>query len=297
MKKLLFIVNPVAGMMKSKPYMLTILRTFCESDYVPTVLTTRSKGDATAFVTEHAAEFDRVVCCGGDGTLSETIAGVIASGASLPIGYLAAGSTNDLARTLGIPLNIPKAAINAVHGVPTGLDIGLVNGRKSFSYVASFGLFTRTSYETPQELKNVFGHLAYLWEGAKELTNIPSYEMTVITPNGTVSDSYIFGAVTNSLSIGGVFKFKPSRVSLNDGLFEIMLIRRPRDLIELGSIVSHMKDGTFEDPNIVFMQAESLAIRSKETVAWTFDGEFGGDYTDMKIENQRRRIEIILPQE
>ena len=295
MSNVLFVVNPVAGKMMSSKYMMDILRIFNDNDALPTVYTTKSHGDAKKYVETHAADYDRVVCCGGDGTFSEVVSGIIKADIKTPIGYIAAGSTNDLARTLGIPADIKKAAENAVCGQPFGIDIGIVNGSETFTYVASFGLFTKTSYSTPQELKNILGHSAYVLEGVKELSNIKVYNMTIKTEDETVKGEFIFGAITNSLSIGGVFKYPRSRVSLNDGNFEIMMIKRPKDLIELGNIVNSINTGSFNDKNILFIQASKLNITIDSPCPFTLDGEYGGEYTEMEIENLREKVTIYLP--
>ena len=295
MEKILFVVNPVAGKMMSAKYMMDILRIFNANDALPTVYTTKSSGDAGRYVEANAAGYDRIVCCGGDGTFSEVVSGIIKANVNTPIGYIAAGSTNDLARTLGIPTDIKKAAENAVCGEPFGIDIGNINDSKIFTYVASFGLFTKTSYSTPQELKNILGHLAYLLEGVKELSNIKGYNMTIKTDSETVKGEFIFGAITNSLSIGGIFKYPRSRVSLNDGNFEIMMIKRPKDLVELGNIVASMNSGTFNDKNILFIQAPKLFISIDSPCPFTLDGEYGGDYTEMEIENIKEKVTILLP--
>ena len=295
MEKILFVVNPVAGKMMSAKYMMDILRIFNANDALPTVYTTKSSGDAGRYVEANAAGYDRIVCCGGDGTFSEVVSGIIKANVNTPIGYIAAGSTNDLARTLGIPTDIKKAAENAVCGEPFGIDIGNINDSKIFTYVASFGLFTKTSYSTPQELKNILGHLAYLLEGVKELSNIKGYNMTIKTDSETVKGEFIFGAITNSLSIGGVFKYPRSRVSLNDGNFEVMMIKRPKDLVELGNIVASMNSGTFNDKNILFVQAPKLSVKIDSPCPFTLDGEYGGDYTQMEIENLKEKVTILLP--
>lgn len=297
LEKILFVVNPVAGKMMSAKYMMDILRIFNDNESLPTVYTTRSCGDAGRYVEANADKYDRVICCGGDGTFSEVVSGVVKTGSITPIGYIAAGSTNDLARTLGLPTDIKKAAKNAVCGEPFKIDIGLVNNEKTFTYVASFGLFSKTSYSTPQEMKNTLGHLAYILEGIKELSNIKGYNIKVKTEKETVTGEFIFGAITNSLSIGGVFKYPRSRVSLNDGNFEIMMIKRPKDLIELNNIIASMNSGNFADKNILFIQTNKLEMSFDSDCPFTLDGEFGGEYTEMNIENLKERITIFLPAE
>lgn len=296
MEKLLFVVNPISGTKKSHPHMMDILKIFNENDFLPTVYLTRSKGDATNYIAQNAKYYDRVVCCGGDGTLSESANGLIKSGVDIPLGYIPAGTTNDLAKTLGIPTDFKKAAENAVRGKMIGFDIGLINDNINFSYVASFGIFTKTSYATPQNLKNALGHLAYLLEGVKELVDIPSYDIDIEIDGQDHSGKYIFGAITNSLSMGGVLKFNPSVVSLNDGEFEAMFIKQPEKAIELGEIALHLVDGSYKNKNIIFKKLKDVKLKSEQMIPWTVDGEFGGEYKEIAIKNLHNRVRVAVPE-
>lgn len=297
MPKLLFVMNPVSGRKQSHRFMMDILRIFNDADFLPTVYMTRACGDARAYVAKNAAFYDRVVCCGGDGTFSETVGGLLEAGVDIPVAFLPGGSTNDLAKTLGIPTDIKKAAENAVSGTEYGLDIGLFGETALFSYVASFGLFTKASYSAPQDVKNNIGHLAYLLEGVKELSKVPDYRVKIEAGDQIFEDSFIFGAVTNSLSIGGVFHFPKDRVVLNDGLFEIMLIRRPMNLIELTALVGSLQDGSYKDPHILFLQSDRVIVHTDEPLAWTVDGEYGGETTEVVLQNLPARVRILLPEE
>ncbi len=295
MEKLLLILNPISGTKKSHSHMMDILKVFNENNMLPTVYLTRSKGDATDYVAKNAKYFDRVVCCGGDGTFSETVSGLIKAGVNIPLGYIPSGTTNDLAKTLGIPSDFLESAKTAALGDLTGFDIGTVNGEINFSYVASFGVFTKTSYSTPQSLKNALGHLAYLIQGVKELVDIPSYKMTIKIGEEEHTAEYIFGAITNSLSMGGVIKLSPDAVSLNDGEFEAMFIKRPSNVLELGKIATHILDGSYKNKNIIFRKLKNVKLTCDEAIPWTFDGEFGGDHKEVTIENLYSRVTVSVP--
>ena len=221
MKKVLLIINPKAGKTKVKTSLFDIIDILTEHDMTVTVEITRYGGHARDISTHIPDEYDMVVCAGGDGTLNEVIAGIIASGKNIPIGYIPAGSTNDFASTLHLSKDMKKAALDIAEGVVRSIDIGLFKNRY-FTYVASFGAFTKASYSTPQEVKNTLGHLAYVLEGMKDLPTIKGEYMKMVCGNGTVYEGeYIFGAIANSTSVGGVISLDSRLVTMNDCKFEI----------------------------------------------------------------------------
>ena len=235
-QKLLFVFNPHSGKGLIKNNLLEIVDTMVKAGFEVTIYTTQAQGDATRKIAEDAKNFDRVVCSGGDGTLDEVVTGMVQSGVNVPIGYIPAGSTNDFANSLEIPKNMVKAAQIAVNGKPFPCDMGYFNG-DTFVYVAAFGLFTEVTYKTPQQLKNIFGHAAYVIEGAKTLHDIPSYHLDVHYNDVHIQDEFIFGMITNSVSVGGFKGMTGPDVKLDDGVFEVTLIRVPRNPLELNEII------------------------------------------------------------
>ena len=235
MKKMLFIVNPRSGMLKVNRLLPEIIGLFNENGYEVTIYITAGPQDATNIVLQRAKDHDLVVCAGGDGTLNETISGVLQSGLDLPIGYIPAGSTNDFAASLNLPLNVLDAARLIVEGEPAALDVGQFEDRY-FSYVASFGAFTKAAYSTNQSIKNALGHLAYVLEGIQEIPQIRKNHVRIEADGIEIEDDFIFGAISNSTSVGGILKVSPDRVDMADGKFEIFLVRLPRDPMELSEI-------------------------------------------------------------
>ena len=236
-----------------------------------------------------------MVCIGGDGTLNETIAGVLQSGVDLPIGYIPAGTTNDYANSIGLSSDVLQAARDAAGGEIQRLDVGSFNGRY-FSYTASCGAFTRTSYSTPQSLKNTLGHLAYILEGIKDLPSIRPYHLRVETESSVLEDDFIFCAITNSTSVGGILKLDKELVSLNDGLFEVMLIRSPEVAIQLTSIIHGITAMDLPNEMVHFFEAGQIRVTSDEDIEWTLDGERaeGGSVAEMR--NLHSAIQIVLPE-
>ena len=272
-KKMLLIVNPMAGQKKAIRYLWQIVDVFNRAGCTVITHITEKGGTATAPVLRYAEEIDLVVCCGGDGTLNETISGVLKSGKQLPIGYIPCGSTNDLASNLGLSSDIVKAARDIVEGNAQLLDIGSFNGRY-FSYVASFGLFTKASYATPQGLKNIFGHAAYLLSGMTEISQIKSYHLAFELTDGTkIEGDYIFGAVSNSTRFGGVLSLSKEYVDLRDGKLELLLIRAPKDILELADCVRAMQHQTYDNDMITFLSGEHFTVTAPENLPWTLDGE------------------------
>jgi len=237
-KKMLLIINPIAGTKKLKNLLLPVLEILADGGFATTVMITGRRGDASTFAAR-GNEYDMVVCCGGDGTLNEVINGMLSGGVTIPLGYIPCGSTNDFANSMGLSLNIKKAAASIANGLPIPLDVGRFNQRY-FSYVASFGIFTSPSYSTPQEAKNLLGRTAYVLEGMKDLQAIKTQYIQIKTENRVCSGDYVFGAIANSKSFGGIVKLRDDLVSLNDGEFEVLLVKMPKTLVDLNLIINSL---------------------------------------------------------
>ena len=292
-KKLLFVFNPKSGKGLIKNYLVDIVDTMVKADYEVTVYTTQAQGDAIQKVEKEAAKYDLVVCSGGDGTLDEVVTGMNRSEAERPIGYIPAGSTNDFANSLGIPKDMVKAAYTAVHGKEFPCDVGYFNG-DTFVYVAAFGLFTEVSYQTPQHWKNILGHAAYILEGAKRLHDIPSYIMKVEHDGEVFTDKFIFGMVTNSISVGGFRGMTGEDVKLDDGVFEVTLIKSPKTPLELNEILASLTK-LIDDTDLIYsFKTSELRITTEKKVAWTLDGEFGGEHEELVIKNLKQKIQIMV---
>lgn len=294
MKKLFLVMNPCSGKKRANKVLAEIIDVFNRADYEVTAYMTAARGDATRAAAERAADFDRIVCIGGDGTLNEVIAGLHEVGQQTPIGYIPAGSTNDFASSLGLPKDLLDAARLAATGEPRKLDIGSFNGR-CFSYVASFGAFTRTSYATPQGMKNALGHVAYLLAGAKELTSIRSTHMRFVLADGTsFEDDYIFGAISNSTSVAGLLTLSPDLVDLNDGLFELLLIRKPHSLLELSDCVLALTTQEYHTPMLTMVSTGRVEIDCPSELDWTLDGEYAAGKAHCVVENLHDAIRVIV---
>lgn len=293
-KSLVLILNPSAGLKQGKRYLADFIALFEEYDYECLTFVTRSRGDATQIAERHAANADLLVAVGGDGTLNEVIAGLIRSGCDCPIGYIPAGSTNDLGASLGLSRNLLQSARDIMEGQPRRLDIGSFGGR-NFTYTASFGAFTRASYSAPQNLKNLLGHLAYLLEGMKDLLSIKAEHLRFETDAGVFEDDFIFGAITNSTSLGGVLTLDQSLVQLDDGQFELILVRMPKTVAELNQIITALTTQKYDCDMMVFRPIRTARIICTEAIPWTLDGEYQPGAYDILVENLHRRIRIVLP--
>ena len=291
-QKLLFIFNPHSGKGQIKNNLVDIVDIMVMAGYDVTIYTTQARADATRKVMEEAANFDRIVCSGGDGTLDEVVTGLIKSDTNTPIGYIPAGSTNDFANSLGIPKEMVKAAEVAVGKNPFPCDIGDFNS-DTFVYVAAFGLFTEVSYKTSQQLKNIFGHVAYIMEGAKHLHDILSYNMQVEYEEHVFQDEFIYGMVTNSVSVGGFKGMTGTDVKLDDGVFEVTLIKKPHNPIELNEILACLTNMIDDSDLIYSFKTNEVKITAREQIAWTLDGEFGGEHEEVIIRNLNKRVTIF----
>lgn len=293
MKKLLFIYNPYAGKARMASRLHEIVSIFQAAGYLVTVHATTAPRDATQTVMELAEDYDRIVCAGGDGTLSEIITGLMRTGYQGGLGYLPAGSTNDFSRTLGLPAGELEAARLAVSGQEMPCDIGGFN-EHTFVYVAAFGIFTAVSYETPQEVKNILGHMAYVLEGIRSLAEITPYHLRIQWDGGEEEGDFLYGAISNSVSVGGfrVDGFLPDKVVLDDGLFEVILVRKPTSLAELNNIIGALLTNT-PDVSVMAFQTRKMEIQSADEVPWTLDGENGGRHCVVQIRNNHNAIKMI----
>ncbi len=290
-KKMLFVYNPKAGKAQIKTKLADILDIFTLGGYEITICPTQKRGDATELVAKRDASYDLVVCSGGDGTLDEAVTGMMRSAWRTPIGYIPAGSTNDFGGSLSLPKNMLQAARVIVNGTHYACDIGSFNG-DYFVYIAAFGLFTDVSYETAQDVKNVLGHMAYLLEGMKRLSAIRSYPMKVTYDDKVIEDDFIFGMVTNSQSVGGFKRITGKHVKLDDGVFEVTLIKRPKNPMELNNIMVSLLNRDIDSDAMYCFRAEKVLFESKEEVAWTRDGEYGGNHTQVTIINRCKAVDI-----
>lgn len=293
-KKMLFVYNPRAGKAQIKNNLLDIIDIFVKAGYEVTAYPTQYAGDAVRAVKDRREGYDIVVCSGGDGTLDEVVNGMMQCEEKLPIGYVPAGSTNDFANSLGIPHRMKKAAEVVVNGENFICDIGSFN-QESFVYIAAFGIFTNVSYETNQDVKNILGHTAYLIEGVKSLSSIKSYRMKVTYDDVCLEEDFLFGMITNSNSVGGFKGITGKNVELNDGLFEVMLIRKPTNPLELNNIVAALVDKNIHSEAIHCFKTSHITIESDMPVAWTLDGEFGGEHQRAVVENRHQALEIRIP--
>ena len=291
-QKLLFIFNPYAGKGQIKNHLVDIVDLMVKAGFEVTIYTTQAQADATRKVVEDGARYDRIVCSGGDGTLDEVMTGLMQEKMNIPIGYIPAGSTNDFANSLGIPKEMIKAAERAVGENRFPCDIGDFNS-DTFVYVAAFGLFTEVSYKTSQQLKNIFGHVAYIMEGVKQLRDIPSFRMQVEYDGKVFQDEFIYGMVTNSVSVGGFKGMTGNDVKLDDGLFEVTLIRNPKNPIELNEILACLTNMIDDSDLIYSFKTSTVHITAREEVPWTLDGEFGGAHQEVVIRNLKQRVEIF----
>ncbi len=294
-KKLLLIVNPTAGQKKAVKELGRVLEIFSEHGYLSTVAMTAYSGHAAELAREQAGDYDLIVCAGGDGTLNETINGVLTAGTKTPIAYLPCGTTNDLGVTLGLSRDLEQAAQDAVLGHTRSLDIGLFNGRH-FVYTASFGAFTKASYATPQSMKNALGPLAYVLEGAKEVWHLKGIRAKVFTDAGDFEGEYIFGSITNSTSLAGILTLDRETVKLDDGYFEMMLVEKPENAIEYSRLLSQIALKNFDD-KLKLHKVSRAEIQTQEPIDWTLDGELEPGKTDFTIQNLANAIEIKVPSE
>ena len=293
-KKLLFIYNPHAGKEILRTKLSSVIECFMAEDYIVTIFATQREGEASHIVKEWGKDFDRVVCSGGDGTLHEVVDGMMRLDQNdrCPCGYIPTGTVCDLATSLLLPKKINEAARVSVKGQPLPYDIGSMNDM-FFSYIAAFGAFTSVSYETPQTFKNILGRGAYWLQGILSLPGIKPYHTKIITDEGEqIEDDFVFGMVANSVSVGGFPLFRKSKVLLNDGYFEGLFVKNPKNPIELQAVMNAFMSAKF-NKQIVPIRSKSFDITFDREAAFTLDGENGGSFSHVKIDNHYRALTFL----
>jgi len=293
MKKMLFIMNPISGQKKAAKYLPEIISLFNRAGYEVITYITGCQGDATRMAALRGGDVDLVVCCGGDGTFNETITGLLENSIHVPVGYIPAGSTNDLANSLKLSSNPLKAAQDILEGQSVAYDVGKF-GRRYFSYVASFGAFTQTSYTTPQSIKNLLGHTAYVLGGISELSQIRKEHVRMEIDGEIVEDDFLFGAISNSTSVGGVLTLDPKIVDMSDGLLEILLVRAPRNLTEITECIQAFQAQDYNNCAMVtFRSARKVRILANSSMLWTLDGEREDGHWEVMAENLHHAIHLV----
>ena len=298
MKRMLFIYNPNAGKGLLKAKLSDVLDIMVKAGYELVVYPTQNYKDAYRKVVHMDNGYDIIVCSGGDGTLDEVVTGMMKRDKEdrIPIGYIPTGTTNDFANSLHISRDIMEAADTAVHGKPFACDVGRFN-KDIFVYVAAFGLFTDVPYQTDQKLKNAIGHAAYVLEGVKRLSNIPSYHIKITADDRVIEDEFMIGMITNSKSVAGFRSIMGKDVRFDDGEFEVMLIKKPKSLIGLQEIITALLLENFDTNHMYTCKAKEITLESKEEIPWTLDGEYGGQHEEVHIINKKQALEIMIERE
>ncbi len=290
------VVNPRSGRAKIKNDLLDIVSVLTEAGHEVTVYPTKCGGDATKTVASLSNKYDTIVCCGGDGTLNEVITGMMSNKNKFVLGYIPAGTLNEWSSGLKISKKATQAAKDITERNVIPLDIGAF-GNRYFTYTASFGAFTEASYGAPQDIKNILGQAAYLIEGIKAVGNIKPIHLKFVCDGETIEDDFLFGSISNSLSVGGVVKFDKKLVALNDGMFEVMLIRNPATIADLNDIIDGILKKDLNRKNIDFLHAKEVEIFGANGVSFTLDGEKAEGTNYIKAENLHSAVNFIVPEQ
>ena len=296
MKKMLLFVNPAAGREEMRHALMDVISRFTAAGYEVICHPTQKPQDVTEVVAAVGSNYDIVVTCGGDGTLNETVTGLMRLKKRPILGYIPTGTVNDFATSLNIPKTIPEAVNNIIEGVPFPVDIGGFNGRY-FTYVAAFGAFTKVSYATPHASKQALGRTAYLLEGLRALPDIRPIHVKVTAGETVIEDDVLLGMVTNATSVGGFKALDEGIVKMDDGLNELILVRNTKDLAEFNALMGGLLLRDFNPERFHILQAESVILEFQEKVPWTLDGEFGGETDRAEVINIPAPIRIMVPGE
>jgi len=294
MTKILLIINPVSGRQKARSILYRVIDFLCRNNCKTTVFTTSRRGDATDIVKAHAAECDRIICCGGDGTLNEIFSGLVDAGLVIPVGYIPTGTSNDIARSLGFNHTLRELLEIALYGTEQNLDIGKFNDSLYFSYVTSFGLFTKVAYETPQWLKNSMGRASYIFYGLSEIADFRPKHAWIVADGVEIQGEFVFGSVSNSTVFGGMDIFPEGSISRDDGKFEVLLVKPVKRAKDLQAILQGMILHEYNEETVIFLTASELKFSFGEEVSWTVDGEYAGEINEVNIKNMHKSAKVLV---
>jgi len=292
----MLIINPAAGHGGYEENFGEALRLLDGAGYRTTLFYTTGPRQATEYAARYAKDYDTVACVGGDGTLSEVIAGLMTLTDPPDVGYFPMGTTNDIATTLGLPKNDTLSAARClIQGTPHPFDVGGFGENAYFAYIAAFGAFTEVSYTTPQDQKKALGHLAYVLQGMALLPKLESIPTVVEYDGGRFEGRVLYGSMSNSSSVAGMIKFTDSMVQLGDGLSELVLVKDPGNMEGVGDILSAVLTQTYEESeNLLIVHTKKARFHFEKPVAWTRDGEAGGEFTDVELCNYNAPVRIIF---
>jgi YegS/Rv2252/BmrU family lipid kinase len=290
--KILLIVNPMAGKGRAGEYMGALVSMYAEKGAAVTAVATRSSGDAQRIASESGADYDLVVCMGGDGTLHEVVSGLMKLENRPRLGYIPAGTTNDLASTLGLPKDIMEAGRAVLDGGTAQMDVGSFES-DHFMYLASFGLLSEVAYSTPQKKKNAMGRLAYILYGIMHLKDIRTYHARIECDDGVLEEDYLFCSITNTHRIAGMLSLEGKQVSLNDGLFELLLLKDPRNPFLLMKVIASAFLGKYDERYIKLLRTSKVNITSAVSIPWCLDGERGGSHRTVRIFNRKQNLAMV----
>ena len=294
-KKLMLIVNPAAGRSGYKNNFAEAMNELDRGGYQVTLFFTSKRGDATEIAAAHASEYDYAVCIGGDGTLSEMFSGLIRLEKRPYVGYIPMGTANDVATTIDLPKNDCLAAVRKfMKGEPHPYDLGGFGDKEIFAYIAAFGAFTEVSYATPQTQKKALGHLAYVLQGMASLPYIESVQTRVEYDDGVFEGRLLYGSMSNSTSVAGIVKLPGTMVSLGDGMSELVLVREPEYITGIGEIVDSVLSQRFDSRDLIILHTRKAKFFFEKPVAWTRDGESGGEYTEIELKNYEAPIRLVF---
>ncbi len=294
-KKLMLIINPVAGRGAYRQGFADAMQTLSQGGYTVSLFYTQGPGDAREFAARHAGDFDVAACIGGDGTLSEVLSGLMRMKNPPPVGYFPMGTTNDVATTLGLPKNdVLAAAQRILRGTPHPFDLGGFGDREYFAYIAAFGAFTEVSYATPQDQKKILGHLAYVLQGMQQLGKIESIQTRVEYDDGVFEGKLLYGSMSNSSSVAGIVRFPETMVSLGDGVSELVLVRDPDSVATFAEMVNSVLTESFDSEYLLILHTKRARFHFEKPVAWTRDGEAGGSFSDIELCNYPCPVQLIF---
>lgn len=296
----LMIVNPISGqgrLQESREALLAALRPF-----VRDVAVTQGPGEAEAAARRAAlsGHYDAVLVAGGDGTVNETVNGLIAAraddGATLPLGVIARGTQNVLAHDLSLPQHdLPAVVSMLAAGRTRAIDLGKADDR-CFCLMAGFGFDAIVVQNVVPGVKDLIGPGAYALATFQTLAQYQSTSIRLTLDGEQVESEAYLAVVANASSYALAQVRMAPFASIDDGWLDVCVFERaPGDRIGfVTQIMAMFARRHLRDPRVRYYRARRIVIDSHPPIQGQLDGDMFRA-TPLTIDVMPHALEVFVP--
>ena len=297
-RKILFFINPVSGTRNKLPLEKKIILRCLENAVAFEIMPT-SADKNYGFLKEKITEdkITDIIICGGDGTLSPVIAEVLDT--KVNIGIIPMGSGNGLAFTAKIPRSINLALDIIFRGKTKRVDAFFINGRLS-CMLCGIGLDAQVAHDFSLQKKR--GLITYIQQTFKNFLSAKTYLFEIKNQQVNFKTDAFFLCIANSNQFGNNFTIAP-RAKLNDGLLDIIIVKKMSKPSVIWSVLNQIKNGklsgyeekNFHNKSVIYFQTDRLRIINHDMAPLHIDGEWTESHKAFDIEILPSAFKLIIP--